>query len=89
VIKIRSGPGEIVVCPTGDLDRVASLLLRRQFDKLLQPGLKVIIDLAHTSFIDAAGLIAISAWVSQVRVCVEVLSHRRWAAGVSWPHSGL
>jgi anti-anti-sigma factor len=67
VIKIRTGPGEIVVCPMGDLDLAASVHFRGQIHKLLQPGLKVIIDLVHTRFIDAAGLSAISESVRQVR----------------------
>jgi anti-anti-sigma factor len=89
VIKIRTGPGEIIVCPMGDLDLAASIHFRHQTAKLLEPGLKVIIDLVHTRFIDSAGLGAISASVRQVRavggtaLITNASSRQRWLLGLT------
>ena len=67
MIKVQTCSSSMIVCPMGDLDLAGSIHLLHQVAELVEPGLSVTIDLAHTCFIDAAGLSALAASVRRVR----------------------
>jgi anti-anti-sigma factor len=57
-----------IVCrPSGSLDWIAAVSLRHVIGDLLQPGVKLTIDLSRVEFIDAVGISAIVGSVRRVR----------------------
>jgi anti-anti-sigma factor len=67
MISVQSCPDSVVLFPYGHLDLDGSFELRHIIGKVLEPELKVVIDLRHTDSIDAEGLSALVGSARRVR----------------------
>ncbi len=68
MIETRVLADSSIVCrPSGSLDWIAAVSLRRAIGDSLRPGVEVVIDLCRVEFIDAVGIGAIVGSVRRVR----------------------
>lgn len=67
MIELEAGAESTVICrPIGDLDLERSFLFRHVISDLLEPGVKIVIDLERVERVDAVGLSALVGAIRRV-----------------------
>jgi anti-anti-sigma factor len=76
MIAIHPGAHSTVVDPSGDIDLASSMHIRRLIAGLVEPGLRMVIDLQHVSFVDPVGLSALVGAVRRVQAAGATMSFK-------------